>query len=206
MSIRDPVPGGEIQAMGVHSGGARVADLSFQVFDKVLHPEWFATRAHRRIPQDRWEADVRIISGGHVVIFASGQVRLTEILCGPETILPEPGLLFHSGVRSERSARLQSRGLIEYQTCFEVERVDPEVFRHLTAELLADGTRQTLVHRAGSRNRLAPAPLSQLHVDSRMRGLSIQSTHTFPEEYAIVRSQSLYELIGGGPPRGRKSA
>lgn len=192
--------------MGVHSGGARVADLSFQVFNRALHPEWFATRVHRRIPQQRWEADLRIICGGHVVIFASCGVRLTEILCGPETILPEPGLLFLSGVRSERSARLQSQGVIEYQTCFEVERVDPEVFSHLSAELLADGNRHTLVHRSGSRNRLAPAPLSQLQIDSRVRGLSVQSTHTFPEEYAIVRSQSLYELIDGVPKRERQSA
>ncbi|MFO0888995.1 MAG: DUF2617 family protein [Isosphaeraceae bacterium] len=183
--------------MGVHSGRARIADLSFQVYERALHPEWFATRVHRRIPRGRWEADVRIIAGGHVVNFATGAVRLTEVLSGPETILPEPGLLFHSGVRSERSARLESGGVVEYQSCFEVERVDPEVFRHLCAELVADGARETLMHHFGSSNRLSPAPLSRVHLDPRVRGLSVHSTHTFPEEFAVIHSQSLYELIDG---------
>lgn len=180
--------------MEIHSGRARVADLAFRVFDRALHPDWFATRAHRRIPRPHWEADVRIIAGGHAVIFGSGPVRLTEILCGPETPLPEPGQIFQSGVRQERSASLQPGGVIEYQTCFEVERVDEEVFRHLCAEMIADETRAILVHRFGTRNRLAPPPLSQVQVDARNRGLSVQAFHTFPEECAVVRSQSLYEL------------
>jgi hypothetical protein len=192
--------------MGIQSGRPRVADLSFQVFNRALHPDWFATRVHRRIPQERWEADIRIIAGGHAVIFGCGPVRLTEILCGPETPLPEPGRLFQSGVRSERSASLQPGGVIEYQTCFEVERVDPEVFRHLCAEMMADGSRETLVHRFGSCNRLAPPPLCQVHVDSRVRGLAVQSFHTFPEEFAIVRTQSLYELSAGPSKRSSRSA
>ncbi len=181
--------------MGVSSGRARVADLAFQVFDRAVHPDWFATRVYRRIPQSRWEAGVRIIEGGHAVIFGTGKIRLTEVLSGPETPLPEPGLLFHSAIRTERSASLFPGGLVEYQACFEVERVEGEVFRHLCEELVADDSRQILAHRFGSSNRLAPAPLSQVYIEARVRGLSIQSFHTFPDECAIVRSQSLYELV-----------
>ncbi len=181
--------------MGISSGRAGVADLAFRVFNRALHPDWFATRVHRRVPQERWEADIRIIEAGHAVIFGAGPIRLTEILSGPETVLPEPGLLFHSGIRSERSASFQSAGMIEYQTCFAVERVDPEVFRHLCEEMVAATSRQCLVHHFGSSSRLIPRPLSHVHVEARVRGLSVQSFHTFPEECAIVRSQSLYELI-----------
>jgi Protein of unknown function DUF2617 len=181
--------------MGVSSGRARVADLAFQVFNRAVHPDWFATRVYRRFPQERWEADVRIIEGGHAIIFGTGPIRLTEVLSGPETPLPEPGLLFHSAIRTERSASLYPGGIVEYQTCFEVDRVDREVFRHLCDEMIADDSRHALVHRFGSSNRLAPAPLTHVHVEARVRGLSVQSFHTFPDECAIVRSQSLYELI-----------
>jgi hypothetical protein len=185
--------------MGVGSGRARVADLAFQVFNRALHPDWFSTRVYRRIPHQRWEADVRIIEGGHAIIFGTGRIRLTEVLSGPETVLPEPGLLFHSGIRTERSASLQPGGLVEYQTCFEVERVDREIFRHLCEEMITTDSRQSLIHRFGSLNRLAPPPLSHVHIDIRSKGLSVQSFHTFPDECAIVRSQSLYELKPGGP-------
>jgi hypothetical protein len=187
--------------MGVSSSRARVADLAFQVFNRALHPDWFSTRVYRRIPQERWEADVRIIEGGHAVIFGTGSIRLTEVLAGPETTLPEPGLVFHSGIRSERSTSLHPGGIVEYLTCFEVERVEPEVFRHLCEEMIADGSRHSLLHRFGSSNRLAPPPLSHVCIEARVKGLSVQSFHTFPDEHAIVRSQSLYELIAPAPRR-----
>ena len=177
--------------MGVSSSRARVADLAFQVFNRALHPDWFSTRVYRRIPQERWEADVRIIEGGHAVIFGTGSIRLTEVLAGPETTLPEPGLVFHSGIRSERSTSLHPGGIVEYLTCFEVERVEPEVFRVLCEEMIADGSRHSLLHRFGSSNRLAPPPLSHVCIEARVKGLSVQSFHTFPDEHAIVLAISL---------------
>ena len=66
--------------------------------------------------------------------------------------------------------------------------------------MIADSTPQSMIFRFGSSNRLAPQPLSHVHVDVRVKGLSVQSFHTFPDESAIVRSQSLYELV---PARSR---
>ena len=143
--------------MGVSSGRSRVADLAFQVFNRTLHPDWFATREFRRVEQLGWEADLRIIDGGHAVVFRSGSIRLTEILSGPETTLPEAGLLFHSHLRRERSTILRPGGTIEYQSCLEVEQVDLEIFRHLCEEIRLDGSRNRLFHRFPSSNRLAPA-------------------------------------------------
>ena len=95
--------------MGVGFGRSSVADLAFQVFNRSLHPEWFATREFRRIEQKRWVADVRIVEGGHTAAFLSGSTRITEVLCGPEPVLPEPGRLFHSHVKRERSTILRPR-------------------------------------------------------------------------------------------------
>lgn len=179
--------------MGVSFGRSRVADLAFQVFGRTMHPDWFSVRSHRRIIQNLWEADIRIVEGGHAVIFKSGSVRLSEVLAGPETSLPEPGLLFHSPVRHERSASLHPGSGLVYQCCFEVERVDPEIFAHLCDEMTLDPKRNRLFHRFNPSNRMAPAPLSDIRIDARVKGLSIQTFHTFPEECAIVRTQSLFE-------------
>ncbi len=180
--------------MGVSFGRSRVADLTFQVFNRAIHPDWFSVRDHRRITRDGWEADIRIIEGGHAITWRSGQSRLSEILAGPETILPEPGLLYHSAVRQERSATLRQGESAEYQTCFDVERIDLEIFRHLCDELTLDA-RKGLFHRFAPTNRLAPAPMSHIHIEARTRGLSVQTFHTFPEERAIVRTQSLFETF-----------
>lgn len=179
--------------MGVSSGGARIGDLAFQVFARAIHPDWFAVRGHRRLTQEAWEADVRIVEGGHAIVFRCGSVRLTEVLTGPEITLPAPGLLFNSPIRHERSTSLQPSGIVDYQTCFEVERVDREVFAHLCDEMTLDASRGRLFHRFSPSNRLAPAPISLIHVESRTKGLSVQSFHSFPDERAIVRTQSLFE-------------
>lgn len=183
--------------MGVRSDRPRVADLAFQVYGRTLHPEWFAVRAHKRFAQAGWEADVRIVEGGHVILWACGPVRLAEVLTGPETVLPDPGLLYHSAIRHERSTCLRPGDRAEYQTCFAAERIDAEVFAHLSDELTADARRGGLFHRHNAPGRLAPVSLSRLYVEARPRGLSVQAFHTFPEERAIVRTQSLFEVRPG---------
>ena len=180
--------------MGVSHGRSRVADLGFHLFSRALHPDWLAPRRHRRLVRESWEADVRVIEGGHAIHWSSGATRLTEVLAGPETVLPEAGLLFHSNLRHERSTVLRPREGVEYQVCLEVERVDAEIFRRLCEELTLDADQGGLFHRFQSTNRLNPAPLSRIQIEARRRGLSIQTFHTFPDERAIVRTQSLFEI------------
>ncbi len=179
--------------MGVSHSRSRVADLTFQLFSRSVHPDWFAVREHTRVGQEGWEADIRVIAGGHAVVFRSGEVRLTEVLAGPETLLPESGLLFHSPIRHERTTTLRPNASIEYQTCFEVERADPEVFAHLSDEMTLDATRGRLFHRFAPVNRMAPAPITHIRYEARVRGLTVHTFHTFPDERAIVRTQSLFE-------------
>jgi hypothetical protein len=180
--------------MGVGFGRSSVADLTFQVFSRSLHPEWFATQEFRRVEQKRWAADVRIVEGGHAVVFSSGSVRLSEVLSGPETVLPEPGRLFHSHLRRERSTMLRPGGSVEYQSCLEVERVDIEVFLHLCEEIALSASGNQLFRRFPASNRMAPPPISHIQLSARANDLSIQCFHSFPKECAIVRTQSLFEL------------
>jgi hypothetical protein len=147
-----------------------------------------------RVESRGWRADLRIIEGGHVAIFRSGSICLSEVLCGPETPLPETGVVFHSHLKQERSAALQPGGSVEYHTCFEVEQVDSEVFRHLCEETARDAAPKGLFHTFQPTSRLSPPPISHIHIDSNSRSLSIHVFHSFPDERAIVRTQSRYEI------------
>ena len=98
-------------------GRSRRADLlTFQVFNRALHPG-LVRDVKRGVEQLGWAADLRIIDGGHSVVFRSGPIRLTEILSGPETTLPEAGLLFHSHLRARTIHHPSPGGVIEYQSC-----------------------------------------------------------------------------------------
>ena len=66
--------------------------------------------------------------------------------------------------------------------------------RHIQEELAADGEREGMLHRFDSSGRMALGALSYINVESRNRKLLIQAFHTFPDDYAIVKSQSIFEL------------
>ena len=175
------------------SSQSRVPELGFRVFARSLHPDWFAVRAFRRITRDGWEADIRIVDRGHAIHFRAERSWLTEVLAGPETTLPETGLLFHAPVRRERTASLRPGDGVDYQTGFEVERCDPEVFDHLCTEATLDASRDGLYHTFAPTNRLAPAALSLIQLEARAKGLSIHTFHAFPAERMILRTHSLFE-------------
>ena len=178
--------------MGSSLGRSRVADLTFRVFGRVLHPDWFGTEAHRRVGVDAWQADIRIIDGGHAITWRAGEIRLTEVLGDAGHPWPESPL-FESHVRHERTASLEPGPGVEYQTSFEAERLDPEVFAHLCDEMTLDTTRDRLFHRTSGANRFAAPALSHIAFESRARGLLIHTFHSFPTEFAVVRTQSLFE-------------
>lgn len=179
--------------MSSSTSPSKIADLSFRVFGRGVHPEWFAVRDHRRVAVDGWQADIRIIDGGHAVTWRASDVLLTEVLAGPSTALPEDALLFQSPIRHERAASLRPRDRVEYQACLEVERVDAEVFAHLCDEMALDSHRDRLFRRYGGGNRMEAPAISHLAFESRARGLLVHAFHSFPAERAIVRTQSLFE-------------
>jgi hypothetical protein len=180
--------------MGTGVGHTRIADLSFRVLGRAPHPDWFATRAHRRVAQDGWQADVRIIDGGHAILWRAGDIRLAEVMAGASTPLPDSAVLFHAPVRHERATVLRPGEGVEYQTCFEVERNDPEVFAHLCDEMSLDAQRDRLFVRSSGPNRLAPPSVSHVVFETRARGLLVHTFHSFPADRAIVRTQSLFEI------------
>jgi hypothetical protein len=77
---------------------------------------------------------------------------------------------------------------------FQLERVRPDVFWTFQQELSADGISHGLFHRFASGGRLGIGAISLVNVETRTNSLLIQAFHTFPEEFAIVKSQSIFQL------------
>jgi hypothetical protein len=51
-----------------------------------------------------------------------------------------------------------------------------------------------MLHRFDSSGRMALGALSYLNVETRNRSLLVQAFHTFPDDYAIVKIQSQFEV------------
>lgn len=172
----------------------KVAELVFQLYGRTLHPELFEVYRSRVVHRGNYEAKIDITSAGHVVCWRYDGLTLTEVATSAHHPLPERRRLLSARLRGQRNERIECRGGITYQVSFQLEPVAPEVFWTFQHELAQDGERKGLLHRFDSSGRMALGALSYINVESRDRSLLVQAFHTFPDDCAIVKSQSLFRV------------
>ncbi len=97
-------------------------------------------------------------------------------------------------LKGERNDRLVCRGGASYEVSFQLEPVEPEVFWTFQNELAHDGERRGMLQRFRASGRMELGALSYVNVETRSQSLLVQAFHTFPDDCAIVKSQSLFEL------------
>ena len=172
----------------------KVAELAFQLYGRSLHPELFDVYRSRVIERGGYRANIDITSAGHVVTWRYDGITLTEVAASAQHPLPKKRRLLSYSLRGDRSDHVDCRGGITYQVSFQLEPVDPEIFWTFQQELAHDGERQGMLHTFDASGRMALGALSYINVESRNRSLLIQAFHTFPDDYAIVKTQSLFQL------------
>ncbi len=172
----------------------KVAELVFQLYGRPLHPELFEVCHSRCVKRGNYEAKIDITSAGHVVTWRYGGLTLTEVAASAHHPLPQRRRLLSYRLKGQRDDRVECRGGVCYQVSFQLEPVEPEVFWTFQEELAHDGRRQGMLHRFGSSGRIALGALSYINVETRNRNLLIQAFHTFPDDLAIVKSQSMFQL------------
>jgi hypothetical protein len=118
---------------------------------------------------------------------------LSEVATAATSPLPQKRRLFSYRISGERSDRMECRGGACYQMCFQLETVAPELFWTFQQELCTDGVRSGLLHRFQSGSRMALGAVSWINLETRSKCLIVQAYHTFPDELAIVKSQTLFE-------------
>ena len=170
-----------------------VKELVFQLYGRALHPELFEICTTRSIERGGYRADVTITSAGHLVTWRRDGLTLSEVATSAAQPLPQKRRLLSYRLSGERSDRMECRGGATYQTCFQLEAVAPEVFWTFQQELCTEGIKHGLFHRFESGGRLALGAISWLNIETRAKSLLVQAFHTFPDDLAIVKSQSLFE-------------
>ncbi len=172
----------------------KIAELVFQVFGRPLHPELFEVFSSRTVQRSEYEAKIDITGTGHVVAWRHAGLTLTEVTTSAHHPLPEKRRLMSHRLKGQRSDRLVCRGGVSYQVSFQLESVEPAVFWTFQEELCRDGQRQGMLQRFNASGRIALGAISYINIESRARTLLVQAFHTFPDDYAIVKSQSLFEI------------
>jgi hypothetical protein len=189
----------ELRVMSVPSVRPPVCDLIFQLYGRPLHPELFDIVAVRKIQREDYELVVKITRTGHVISWENEDVFLTEVTAAADQDLPLRRRLLNFKLRDEHNARLPCAHGILYEASFQVEVLAPEIFLQIHDEIVTDGGKRGLLYPFSQQDPLGMPALGFITAEARQGCLILTSFHTFPEEYTVVKTQSLIEKQP--PPR-----
>ena len=179
--------------MGTDYSRPRVDELVFHLFTRPLHPELFDTLAFRRVRRDDYTLTVRITRTGHVITWETPLALLAEVTATADQPLPSGGRVLRHRFQGERNNRFSPQPGLTYQTITQVEVLPPEIFLHVHEEIVSDGGKRGLLHNFQPHHRLALAPVGFVAVEAGRGFLSLSAFHTFPDEFTVVKTQSLIE-------------
>lgn len=171
-----------------------VADLIFQVFGRPVHPELFNTKAQTEIVQEGYSARLQVCDSGHAVTFRRGAQVLCEVAASRESPLPIRKKLYGQKLKGHRQESICFETGLEYHISFQLEQLEPEVFLHFHQELFDDSHQALVTHHFSAATRWSPVPVSFIKVEDSPRSLLVHAFHTFPENFAVVKTQSLFEF------------
>lgn len=156
---------------------------------------------------DGYEATVQITSAGHVVTWRHGGLTLTEVCASSHQPLPEKRRLMSHRVEGEHADRVACRGGVTYEVSFALETITPERFQAYQQEFdlmslqgganpCSDDGSSGLLHRFEASGRVGKSlgAVSYVDVQSRDRSLRVRAMHTFPDDCAIVKTESTLRL------------
>lgn len=166
----------------------KIAQLTFQLYDRSVHPELFDDCAHRRYERDNYRLDVHITTAGHVIKWTDGTNVLTEVAASAHQPLPEQRRLLSHTISGQRSESIFYRERISYENDLEIETVEAQTFAAVQHELGKMDMCEGILHRFDSNGRLAFGAVSYVNVESRRNQVRIRTFHTFPDDSALLKS------------------
>lgn len=172
----------------------KVAELAFQVYGRALHPELFEVLQTRTIERNGFQAKVDITSAGHVVTWRYEGQTVTEVASASNHPLPQKRRLLAHRLIGQRADTVPCRGGTTYQFEFQLESADPEIFWAVQQQLVANDRPKGMLHVFDASARVPMGAISYIHLETREKSLLVQACHTFPDDCAIVKSQSKFEL------------
>ena len=102
--------------------------------------------------------------------------------------------LLSYNLKGQRTDRVECRGGVLVPDEFPTRTDRSRGLLDLPARVGRGGTAAGDVAPFDSSGRMALGALSYINFEARNRSLLVQAFHTFPDDYAIVKSQSLFQL------------
>ncbi|MEK6262349.1 MAG: DUF2617 family protein [Planctomycetota bacterium] len=181
--------------MSVRVARPDVSDLLLCAYERPLHPEMFVHHRAITLQNARMSLDARLCAAGHVMILRVGSETLTEVISDRHEPLPRRSRLFEHRLRGCHTETIELDFGVRYSVGCSVERLSPAAFLRHHQEFVGDCPQASLSAMFASSNRFTPGPVSLLRTEVTRESMLVHAFHTFPDHLAVVKTQSLFELV-----------
>ncbi len=171
----------------------KVAELAFHAFSRSLHPELYTIHKTRKIERSNYQARVDITNCGHVITWNAAGATVCEIAASAHQPLPTRRCLLSQPLKGSRTERATPASGLLYKTHFQLEPVDPDLF-FMMQQQLGKGPTEGLLHNFDASLRMGLGAISYMNIETRQASMLVQAIHTFPDDYAIVKVESIFSL------------
>lgn len=178
------------------------ADMMLRVFQRTVHPELLEVVGETRLTSGACTATLRICADGHAIEVRHGRAVITELAVSRLTPTPRQLCAVERRLIGYRTHTVVA-GRLQYNCSYQLETVAADVYLQIHKELEADARKSTLSISLPGAGKASPRCLSFLSCDLLRNGFVVHSYHTFPGNGAILRIQSLFELV---PATAQKEA
>jgi hypothetical protein len=172
----------------------KVAELAFQLYGRPLHPELFEVVETCTIECGSYAAKIDITAAGHVVTWRYAGLTLTEVAASAHQPLPKMRRLLSHSLKDRRNDGVQCRGGVSYRVQLQSRTSDPKSFWTFARKLNLEERKRGLLHRFDTNRRITSGAISYIDFKPRDCELFLRAIHTFPDDYAVVETQSLFKL------------
>ncbi|MCG3125329.1 MAG: hypothetical protein CHACPFDD_00147 [Phycisphaerae bacterium] len=182
--------------MELESTSQQVADLHLFLYERPLHPELFRHFADYRLEQGRYVADIWIVGLSHVVTVTSGSKTVVEMVAPDNDLLPTRGLLTRFRLKGERDIEKKCPNGWVYMVSSQVEPMDEHLFKSVHNDLRRQAAKRGWFHQFDQFADGELVPFTHIEHEARDAELHVYAYHSFPAERTIVKTQSIFELLG----------
>ena len=121
--------------MDISTVRPKVAELTFQLFGRSVHPELFQIYKSHHIEREQYSARIHITADGHIICWRSGKSILTEVASSIHQPLPPSGKVFSAPLRNRGCDVIDYNSLVSYRCEYALERVKAEMFWMIQKQL-----------------------------------------------------------------------
>jgi len=171
-----------------------VADMTLRTFERSVHPELFESSQQCVLNFGGNRAKLRLGRTGHSLEFQRGGTIITEVAATKHEDFPQHRRVVERRLIGYRTHMVDLES-VRYHCSYQLEHVPLDVYLQLHREFEVDALNATLALTICGTTPQSPDCISLLKCDILPEGLVVHAFHTFPDNAAVLRTQTLFEVL-----------